>query len=904
MNTPFFQIIYPAELDSTASYYANLLELYRQPVSSPYISHNKKFSIILHNRSTLSNAMVSPTPMHADFYTMADQNTYPQLWEKQLVLHEYRHVAQIQKINSGFTKGLYYLFGEQAVGAVMGLFVPFWFVEGDAVLCESWLSKSGRGRSPDFTMDLKAQLVDKKCYSYDKAVHGSYKHQVPDHYTLGYVLVRKGVEDHGMEIWNSTLENVAKRPYTLMPFSGGIKNFAGTGKVGFYKEQIRQLQLDSKRADKTKKEPGEYILVKPATSFTSYRFPNLLSNGDIVCEKTGIDDVNRFVLIHPDGSEERLFTPGFDYTESLSANDSLLCWNEKVFDIRWSNRDYSVIKLYNFKTKKLRLLSSKSRLFAPALSPDGSFVVAVHSDIDGTYSLAILSTMDGAMVKKLKLPNHLFPISPKWSPDGQSIISVVLGEQGKSLMLTSTRNWEHHFPLSFQFTEIKNPLFFNDSLLFIGSYNGTSNLYLSRLGETELKQLTHVRFGVNDPFITKEGDILFADYTADGYRIVKTSLDKLLCDSLGAVQWDDRYSYPIDKMITKRNHTVDEVAVPDSVYPVKKYSKAGHLFNLHSWGLSAVDLDNYALAPGLSLLSQTLLSTAVSTLGYYYDLNEERGKVKFGFEYLGWFPSLNFTASYAGRRSWVEEANHDLTEILWHETDFSIHMGIPLQFIKSKWVRGLRPEIGATQKFLTLDPGTSDSIQLKHDRFSILSYGLNAYIFYKKSTRSIFPKWGLYFNAAYRHTLLASRLDWQTGISTQLFVPGIMPHQGLRLYAAYEQNDTDDYSFSKLIAMPRGYSMIAADEMLSLKADYVLPLMYPDLDIPAVLYLKRVYAQLYYDMLFKDFSQLQSLASAGVELYTDWHFLSLLPEFRLGLRMGHRFDDGRQYVEFLFGLTY
>ena len=184
-----FKIIFPEGYENKAINYINLLEYSKPAISKPYLDKSKKFKIVLHNRTTTSNAMVSPTPMHADFFELPDQNTYAQLWDRQLTLHEYRHAVQIQKMNQGMTRGLYYIFGDQALAAIMGIFLPFWFIEGDAVFSETIYSRSGRGRSPDFSMDLKAQILDKKVFSYDKALYGSFKNYTPDHYTLGYQIV-------------------------------------------------------------------------------------------------------------------------------------------------------------------------------------------------------------------------------------------------------------------------------------------------------------------------------------------------------------------------------------------------------------------------------------------------------------------------------------------------------------------------------------------------------------------------------------------------------------------------------------------------------------------------------------------------------------------------------------------
>ena len=72
-----------------------------------------------------------------------------------------------------------YALGEQAVAAVLGAYLPLWFIEGDAVAVETGLSNSGRGRVPSFSMEFRAQLAETGHYSYDKAVNGSYRKLYP-----------------------------------------------------------------------------------------------------------------------------------------------------------------------------------------------------------------------------------------------------------------------------------------------------------------------------------------------------------------------------------------------------------------------------------------------------------------------------------------------------------------------------------------------------------------------------------------------------------------------------------------------------------------------------------------------------------------------------------------------------
>ena len=178
----------------------------------------KRIPVILHYESVISNGNVIWAPRRIELFLTPTQHSYADVWENQLASHELRHYVQISSLNQGITKYLQYFFGEQALGAVLGLYIPLWFLEGDAVLTETLLSNSGRGRLAAFEMPLKTQILEKGIYSYEKAVFGSYKDFTPDYYCLGYHLVTMGRKNYGAAFWQNTLENVAKKPYAITPF--------------------------------------------------------------------------------------------------------------------------------------------------------------------------------------------------------------------------------------------------------------------------------------------------------------------------------------------------------------------------------------------------------------------------------------------------------------------------------------------------------------------------------------------------------------------------------------------------------------------------------------------------------------------------------------------------------------
>ena len=198
--------------------------------------------VIIHNESSFSNGVFVWAPKRLEIFTNPDPNGYQQDWLTQLALHEGRHAVQIDKLNQGVTKVLSYVGGEQAVGA-MAVFLPYWYLEGDAVDAETRLSNTGRGRQPSFEMELKAQLLEEgNLYSFSKATMGSYKHFIPNHYKLGYLMVRYGRRTYGDKFWIDFQQYAARKPYLFNPTYFSMRKYGLKSKNQFYQDALEKLQ--------------------------------------------------------------------------------------------------------------------------------------------------------------------------------------------------------------------------------------------------------------------------------------------------------------------------------------------------------------------------------------------------------------------------------------------------------------------------------------------------------------------------------------------------------------------------------------------------------------------------------------------------------------------------------------
>ena len=150
IDTEHFEIIFPKGIEKQAQRVSHLLETAYPLVSRSLEVYPKKISLILQNQSTVSNGFVTLAPRRSEWYTTPAMD--PELtnteWLKTLAVHEFRHVVQFQKTRQGFNRVLEIWLGEIGQALGIGLTLPPWFLEGDAVGIETALTKGGRGRLP------------------------------------------------------------------------------------------------------------------------------------------------------------------------------------------------------------------------------------------------------------------------------------------------------------------------------------------------------------------------------------------------------------------------------------------------------------------------------------------------------------------------------------------------------------------------------------------------------------------------------------------------------------------------------------------------------------------------------------------------------------------------------------
>ena len=908
INTLNFQIIYPEGFENEAKRMSTILTKVYDAGSNSMDHTPKKVSVILHSHTTNSNGLVAWAPKRIELFTTPHQQIYPQDWLEQLAIHEYRHLIQLDKIQSELPFLLKFILGEQATAAITGLYLPLWFLEGDAVVNETALSLTGRGRLASFSIQYRAQLEEKGIYSFDKAYLGSFKDFVPDYYQLGYWMVARTREKYGQKVWSQVIQHVGQKPLSVTPFNSELKRLTGLSTKQLYWEVFNDLKNEWKQESHTPK-TNQTIVSPNKNTYTQYRYPEFYQDSLIIAYRTSLDDIGRFVLVHPDKSEEMIYTPGYIFEESISVKDQLIIWAERQPDIRWTHAERSVICLFNMIEKTKHRWRFDNNLFSPVISPDHKSFACIEADAENNYFLSVFDLLTGQLKHRFQTADNHYLFTPCWDEKGEKLYLVCLSSKGKYLASYDLVSRKFQQITAATYANIKNPVYTNNQLLFIGDFSGKDNLYSLNTESGSIYPIFSSLFGVDDPSaINSKGEILLSNYNSNGYQL---SIVSLKANVPGQ---------PIKDISLKPNRLADILSAQEKGIlsfekndtiniQSSKYSKGRHLFNFHSWAPAFIDVDNYDIRPGVSLFSQNMLGTAETLIGYDYDPTSKLGKYKLGFNYYGWWPEFKTTLSYGNgtsnylpindslnRFDQVIDNNTTINNYRWSELNADFNIRLPLNLSRGKYFGALIPEI--QYNFSHLKPSQSAPSEINSRYYHAISYRLYQYFLLHQSTRSLIPRWGYQLDFIYRHTPVG---DYQRGtvkgLQSYLYFPGFLKNNGIRLYQGYQQKTFNTaYGFANFVRSPRGINYYENNKMYSLSVDYRMPLLYPDLSMGKLMYIKRIKSSLFYDyawLLAPDFKTYHGfgankhqfqLNSMGLELMADLHVFRFFAPFEFGVR--------------------
>lgn len=888
INTEHYRIIYPSDNGNQAHRYAILLEaIYPHTRKTMNAKRASKIPVIIHPYNILHNGMVSWAPKRMELLPAPDADKAFQFPEMTLIAHESRHVAQLERLNQGLLRPFYFVFGEGAMG-LSAVFAPQWLLEGEAVVAETALSSSGRGRQADFLMPYRAQAAEGKFFSFDKWLMGSYRDYTYDFYALGYVMSSYAREKYGADVWNNTLNDMTWWRGGFPPFAGALSRNTGLRPKRLFREAFDSLLKTAPIAESRSIEQSEIVSPKHKR-YASYLSPVQTERG-IISVKNSLANLDELVVIDADGREKRLTGLG-SINSKISVSGNYVYWSEYVPGIRWRHENHSVIKRYDLNTGKTTNLTPGRRYLFPAPNENGDKIAVYEPLANGTNLVTVIDADGNRLYGRQTLHNRI--IKDLTMAAGDNIIASVAGYGTALMQMNPDGDW--HGLLRPQATNIGALRMAKDGkLLFESGYSGVGNLYSFDTITLSVKRLSDVRFGASTPSMTKDGELLFSDYSSKGYKIARIAPNKIVETE---EKFDRPYSFgTAEALSAQESFNIDTFAYPrSSPYIDKAYRRGLNLLNVHTWVPFYVDVDYVSGAsnfttqdihPGLMLISQNRLNTMTGELAYYYNriTGENHGVVS--INYQGWFPVLQLRADVGGKQRFMRAGSSQIPVNRNTRAEVNLSTYVPLNFTRNHYLHGLQPFAGYhfTNDLLIYPTEMSKADQ----NFQYLNAGIYYYRYRKLARRDIFPRYGWQTRIRYLGHPNIDAGQLFLGELT-LFAPGIIRNHGLKLSAAHQYQQIEAGQFfspKRIIDVPRGCVYYPYnDRMTTLTADYSFAVAYPDAALGSLLYLPRIRAN-----FFGDFSRShvmlatadnhqyyswENLYSCGVELYFDVFFLRL-----------------------------
>ena len=831
LETENYRILYPASSDSLAIAYAKSLERFRLAEKStsgfaPNEFYHKKMPVLLHAHSATSNGLVSWAPRRMELFATPeayDPESTP--WVTQLTVHEGRHVAQMQLGRAGKGFGIINLFsGELWTGAVAGIYPGPALLEGDAVVAETSLTESGRGRTADFLEFYRVSLADSLYRDFWQWRWGSQKRYTPDHYRAGYVLLAGLRTTYDIpDIVNRYHARIANRFFPVNNLRKTIAESTGKALHRVFLDIQKDFAAEWAEQDKLREPFVEGEDVSPAARlYDSYRSLTFTNDG-LVAIHSGLDKATELVKLLPGGRTERLgsFASGTSRLVWDSINSRLM-WTEEEPSRLYPMESFSRLK-YLDKNGKHKTYPIKGRVFNPAVSKVSAMFAVVQYYEDGYASVKLLSSGMGVPIEEYLAPAGLQPVEPVLI--GKDIFASGITEEGFSIYRLP--EWK---PLFSPAHSKINRVFENGGLIwFTSDRDGVNNLYSVDPSTGEMLQRTSTRFGGNEFAFSPEGDLYYSAPTTSGRVVRKLPADSLLAIpvSFGA--------YPSKR--AERLSAQEELKPCGYSGPIsapKPYKKGLHPLKLHSWlpiyteynpierltlesvaepgGLGATALFQNELGSAYGSVGVSLLAEA-DTLSAGYDPTKDfqtefRPSLHAQYVWTGWGPVFEIRADigerarhgqYFTRKSTTEGMTFPSSRQIEDGTFVNLTgaVSLPLNFSGGGWSRGIVPYFRMSwnndiASSIDVEQYTNTIVFniVAHEGVLLSRQGIRAYSMRPIPGSCIFPRLGAGADIGFTSTYsLTSTSPGYKYAKIYGYLPGLMSTHGLRLQGEWRNSN-------------------------------------------------------------------------------------------------------------------
>lgn len=883
------RIIYPQGHETKAKRMASLMLKLAAADPIAKDSRYNPIDVVLQPQTNTANGYVGLAPYVSEIYLQPNENPFELgslPWEDLLAIHEYRHVQQVNAVNTGISHIIKVIFGDLAFSGMYGLATANWLREGDAVMAETKWTPQGRGRLSRFMLAFREKTKEEKPWTFYRLRNGSYKHYYPNHYPLGYMMVQYGNHSFGEATWDTIFRKAPRMKPIYDPFSGVVKKYYG--------KSNRNLYLDAYQyyGDLWKARQGPDIIYPKIPlseknenhSFYDMNYPVVNGDGSIYCSITSFDSTTAIYKINPDGRYEKIVSTGHQLDAIFDYSADRMVWTETRVDPRWLRKDENVIVVYDaVHGKKMDIRPAKG-YYMPSLDASGTLITALHTDEGGNHNLHILNAVTGELITELANDLNLYLGYPSFSEDGQDIIATSRNKDGRMCLVRQNIKTGDIIQIThYSYTVLGRPVEAGPWIFLTGGFGELDQVYAVDKAEGIFYQVSEGNSAHYDPtWDPVQEEIVTTEYSNTGKKLVRVPATT---SQWRMINLDDGIK---DVPEAEERNLLAE-PMNDTSFVIKKYSPLSNILNIHSWLVTADDP-----VWGVELRSDDIMANATIAAGYEYNLNNKAYGPYVDARLGMWFPEIHVGYS---------KLNRDQTTIdgiKFRSINEEAYTGVTLPFVFTPGVYRQIAHISATGNIgsFRLSPMQEGTENVPYNYLNYRLLMINSRI---RAHRQPLPSWGQRLDFNYAHNVTGHNIG-QLYVNAEFALPSIKPSHYIILIGEYLTQDLEQsIQLASRYAGARGFNLPDDENNYRIGITYGFPLLYPDLGLGNILYVRRIRLQPFYDFAYTSDSDplYYSLQSTGAELLLDFEFGDLTLGFRFVRLLSGYEDDSFRFELFI-----
>ncbi len=540
IKTRHFVFIYEPRDHNAAERLASFAEQVYGRLTLFLHSAPQTINCLLVSRIDAANGYFTPLPPHHLVLYLTSPDT-PAIgartedWLKLLFTHELTHYIHLV-YDRGFFHALSRLFGGTASSG-HGIFLPGWTVEGIAVNTETLFTSGGRGRNPYFALYYRALALEDRMFALGQAGYDAYGRPEGRVYLAGYLLIDYIMTHYGEESFYRIHDDFVRFPFAGL--NPAVKRETGHTLQELYDAMIAELQ---QRFAPARSLPLGSLESPRLTG--DYYLPVSTRQG--LFEYRELPDRRPEIVRVDPATRETVSTVTAPLTDpssfAMTPNGQLLVFSAYALDAAVAGGPDTTADLYlhDGRTGRTRRLTWNAHLTQPAVSPDGSVVVALQQ-IGPHRRLVLLDGARSATAGSLQLlySDHRADLfNPVFSPDGkriafvrnlagrQTVVEAALSDlhpiplpENRAVPLQTDVDLNRDVPRNVAAVHPGEEYFpsyaDNRTIIFTGDTGGTLNLYQVDRGTGDVYRILEDRVGIARG-IRFAGGILYQSVSATG----------------------------------------------------------------------------------------------------------------------------------------------------------------------------------------------------------------------------------------------------------------------------------------------------------------------------------------------------------------------------------------------------